>query len=816
MKKYIIQLFVISVLLFSLLPGWGQTAAADTKNRLDIKIEAGLKGKAQYQRGFPVQLTITNNGEDFAGDLAVTIPKSYGSVGNMIIPIDIASGTTKTISFSIPSIERDFLQSQSNNQNVEMFHLYEGSWKDGKEVTIDSKLDLLPNYLPEDRLVLGVLSTNPDSLNYLKLSSHLGNSPELIQLDQEDLPKQSTGFEVLDVLVVHDYSIASLDQDVQQALMKWIEEGGRLVVGDTPNLSSKLGELANYLPVNVTETKPLTSFTTLEQLGQEPFGGAALEAAFGELQEGAEVLFSENDLPLISSLPVGEGAVTQIGYDLGSSKIIDWKGNKALWNTLFASIITAGAQDPKAQHMYEDFSQQLSDITSMFQSLANIPLSVLVLLFVLYIVVVGILLYFVLKRFDKREWSWIIIPVIAILSSVSLYMVGAKDRIGQIQTSTSAVVSLNGSGQGSGHGGVSMLSNDAGTYTMTIDSNLHPFPTGARHHFAPGSEAFYDSVPIIEVKEQQTVTSFRDVEFWTPRSLGFTLPFEEYGAFESSLVFDGASISGTITNNTRYSFDELIVLNGPSHFKIDALEAGDSKEVSIKTSKTNLFQPLNEQTIFSLYGYNGGPFLGNREEEAKRRLLEMSFWSGLLSNNNSEGQAGLFVIGFTKDHLVDVSVNSKETKESNLHLFAQALSFELPADQSISLNVALSHPDVNVITGQLHFNGVLRGEGFIDGTAGTYEFNYEVPSVLQKRGFEVKTFKLSNQSSHGNIASYQIFNRKTSAFEPIEISFGNNITKEQIDALIAENRQIRLRAVTTTNNGPIAVPAVTIEGVTKP
>jgi hypothetical protein len=806
---------IISVVLLSLLPGWTQTAAADKNNRLDMKVEAGLKGKAQYQRGFPVKLTITNNGEDFAGDLAVTIPKNYGSVGNMILPINIAAGTTKTISFSVPSIERDFLHAQSNNQNVEMFHLYEGSWEDGKEVEIDSKLDLLPNYLPEDRLVLGVLSTNPDSLNYLKLTSHLGNSPELIQLDQEELPKQSTGFQVLDVLVVHDYSIASLDDDVQQALLKWIEEGGRLVVGNMPNLSSKLGELANYLPVNVTETKTLNSFTTLEQLGQEPFSVAALEAASGELQEGAEVLFLENDLPLISSLPVGEGAVTQIGYNLGSSKIIDWKGNKALWNTLFASIITAGAQDPKVQHMYEDFSQQLADVTSMFQSLANIPLAVLVLLFVLYIVIVGILLYFILKRFDKREWSWFIIPVIAILSSTSLYMVGAKDRIGQIQTSTSAVISLNGSGHGSGHGGVSMLSNDAGAYTMTIDSSLQPFPTGARHHFAPGSEAFYDSVPMIETKNQQAVTTFRDVEFWTPRSLSFTLPLEEYGAFESNLVFDGASISGTITNNTRYRFEELIVLNGLSHYKIDVLEAGDSKDVSINTSKTNLFQPLNEQAIFSLYGYNNGPFPGNREEQVKRRLLEMSFWTGLLRDNH-ENQAGLFVVGFTKDHLVDVSVNSKETKESNLHLFSQALSFDLPKDQSISLNVTLSQPDVKVINGQLHFNGLMRGEGFIDGSAGTYEFNYEVPGALLKQGFEVKTFKLSNQSSHGNIASYEIFNRKTSVFEPVDISFGNNMTKEQIDASITENGQIRLRAVTTTNNGPIAVPAVTIEGVTKP
>ena len=61
---------------------------------------------------------------------------------------------------------------------------------------------------------------------------------------------------------------------------------------------------------------------------------------------------------------------------------------------------------------------------------------------IFYIILIIPVLYFILKRKDKREYAWWIIPVVALLTSIAIFGYGAKDRIGRAQIQQSAVLNV--------------------------------------------------------------------------------------------------------------------------------------------------------------------------------------------------------------------------------------------------------------------------------------------------------------------------------------------------------------------------------------
>ena len=55
--------------------------------------------------------------------------------------------------------------------------------------------------------------------------------------------------------------------------------------------------------------------------------------------------------------------------------------------------------------------------------------STLGVIFLIYALLVGVILYFVFKKLKKREYLWIAIPTVAILFSVLFFVMGIKTRV---------------------------------------------------------------------------------------------------------------------------------------------------------------------------------------------------------------------------------------------------------------------------------------------------------------------------------------------------------------------------------------------------
>ncbi|WP_407271590.1 hypothetical protein [Radiobacillus sp. PE A8.2] len=775
---------------------------ADEDDRLEIEVEAGLNGKAKQQVGLPVTLTITNNKADFAGDLVITLPLDYSTVVNKVIPVNIAADTSKTIQFTVRSLEGIDALQQNPNQNVQQFRLYEGDWKLSKEVEISNSLRISPNFVQGDKAVIGVLSDRPDSLNYLKLMTFRRGDPEVIFLDANALPEAATGLEVLDMLVINDFSIAALPENVQIAIQQWVNKGGHLVIGSEPGLNQQVGTLQTMLPVNITGEQAVQVLDGYGEAAEVPLQLDNFELYTGDLATGATVLHAQNDIPLVAERESGQGVVTQFTYDIGHPAFVDWQGNQEVWSSLTSGLANSVSNN---YNMYDQIEDTLARISSRFPSLANFKVSTLSIAFIIYLIVIVPIVYIVLRKMDKREWAWIVIPALAIISSIGLYTVGAKDRLGEIKTNAVSVIAVNQSGIGSGYGAVSLLSRGAGTYTLTTDTALNPLATQGDYNRVDS----LSNLPIVEPNGEQTDVRFQQVEFWSPRNVTLEYPTQQYGHFATNLSIANNQVGGQITNNFAYDFEEIYLISGRDYQEIGPLAAGESVDVSFDAVQSRLFIKPYQDIAYKLYGQPGMINQSAADEQLKSELL-----SSAINNNMFAGSEAPYLVAITSHSLQDVQVNGRDTEETNLHLFTQPVTVELPENESVSLATELQTPDLSVVEGNIYHNGMGEEQPFFDAESGLYQLTYRIPKAFAERGLQVNKLEVNLQQMYSERGvMYSIYNRQTDSYEPVDQT-GLVIDQNVHANYIADNEiviQVELMA-----QAPVDVPIVTVEGVTNP
>uniref|UniRef100_UPI0020C0B006 hypothetical protein n=1 Tax=Lysinibacillus sp. D4A3_S15 TaxID=2941227 RepID=UPI0020C0B006 len=73
----------------------------------------------------------------------------------------------------------------------------------------------------------------------------------------------------------------------------------------------------------------------------------------------------------------------------------------------------------QGQSPLDQISYELRNINELFPSF-EVSVSYMLIVIILYIIIIGPVLYFVPKKIDKREHAWWIIPVFSIVLSIGL------------------------------------------------------------------------------------------------------------------------------------------------------------------------------------------------------------------------------------------------------------------------------------------------------------------------------------------------------------------------------------------------------------
>lgn len=796
-RRYILSLLVLLLIGFT----WPGGALAAGGDRFNIDVQSGLKGKVQEGKGFPVTVTVQNNGKDFSGDLLVTIPKNFESVGKLVIPIDLAAGATKKFTFSVPGMVQGYFSNGNPGQNQQQFHLYEGSWKSGDEVKVDPKLKIHPSYLPQDDAVIGVLSSDPDALNYFKLTNVNGRSASVIALDGKDLPHDATGLEVLDVLVINDFAVSGLPKEVRKAIKGWVDDGGNLIVGSTPGMAQQLGSLTKWLPFAVKGEKTVSALPEFEKVGKTPLSAKHFNIMTGKVKDSADVVEKHGKNPLVVREDVGEGTISQYNFDLANPAFSDWKGVGRWWHHSLGqlSIQHSNPNDP-----YMDPASQLSQVSSAFQSVAKLPLTGLLLLLIAYLIIVVPVMYFLLKRLDRREWSWVAVPVIAIICSIGLFAYGAKDRLGKIKTNAVSIVSVDENGMGSGVGSVSMLSHGSGDYTMSVNKDTDVFAVQS-----PGSyDASFANAPVLQHDAEDNKADFENVEFWSPRSLSVKLPAKDYGGFDTHFTFKDGKVTGEIKNRSSYDFAEITLFSGTQHYPLGALKAGETKPISFQVNSGQLFQAPAPSAIRALYHASG-----QSQQNDQKRWVKLQMAESLMDGGSYSFDSPILV-GYTESPLYTVKVKGGRTDQQSNSLFIQTTSVRLPKGENIRFHSEIKTPRLSALKGNIDFSEIPKGAGGFSASAGVYELKYKLPKSLQEHAYKLKGITIQLRSGQNN-TGFQVFNAKTGKFEKLDKKVAFIFNKHPENYVDHGTIRIRVKKSSGGSEDDIRIPQVVIEGVTQ-
>ncbi len=571
-----------------------QASAAPT---LEVQAHAGMAGKAKYQSVVPLQVTVKNNGADFSGDMAINASSSFEAASALVLPLDIAAGEEKTIELYLDGLA-DYSYSEAD-----LFAFYEGSIEKGKKVAYKGTKRLQANFLDPSTTFIYTLTDKSDRLSaYLRLSqfSSSGNVEifNLNQLKDFTLPEDAQGYAMANIIAVDEISIADLSQNQQEALLKWVQDGGTLLLGASDQVLTTAGIFKDYLPLTLSQQMKTVSAGSLTKLSGGGIFTKDISVYTATDNQGSVAILKENDTTLAAKKKLGSGEIVQTTFSLGDQPLASMDGYAALTAKML-NIQTLSQQGMmQGQSTMDQISYELRSINELFPSF-EVSVSYMLIVIILYILIIGPLLYFVLKKMDKREHAWWLIPAISVAISIALFIFGAKDRIVQPQVQQSAFYKVNEDSSINGYYVESILTNRSGDFVVEADKNTTALALRNNNNITGTVGDLHETSYIKEHANGSTLT-LRNLSYWSVQSFAGKTTAKDIGKMDIDITLKNEKLSGTIKNNFPFELKDVTLISGIKEVKLGDIEPNGTLKVDKELKSTVLQKPSS----FNNYNYN--------------------------------------------------------------------------------------------------------------------------------------------------------------------------------------------------------------------
>lgn len=463
----------LSVSLFCGLVLWGLGSSARAALQFDVFL--GYDGIVPEASWFPVVCEIKNDGPSFTG--TVEIKRSDDTDQTLLMPVELPAGTLKRLVLPVFSSGRGYsswdlrLSDERGKTRAEQVgvrarkHVYRGT-------PLLGAVPRTPNGTP----VIRPIATTSSELQ-----------PVAARILPALFPDNPLVLEGLSCLYLNSERAADLGINQVDALLGWVNAGGHLIVAvEQPADISSSGWLKNLFPCDVKDLRtlerhpelqdwlrsPTWSTNSLRTRGfQNQFGGAhpgpgetpnanpfaqlpddvefegkELQVAVGAVREG-RVEAAAGDTPLIVTAQRGRGLVTGLLFSPEREPMRSWRELPTFWAKL--------AEVPGAWYVSKDaYPQGGWSTDGVFGAMIDsrqvhkLPVGWLLLLLIVYLVVIGPLDQFWLKRIGRPMLTWITFPCYVVIFSLVIYFIGYKLRAGESEWNELHVVDVLRNGAG--------------------------------------------------------------------------------------------------------------------------------------------------------------------------------------------------------------------------------------------------------------------------------------------------------------------------------------------------------------------------------
>ncbi|MFP6602877.1 MAG: hypothetical protein VB862_10150 [Pirellulaceae bacterium] len=419
---------------WSLILFCGSLAAAEAPDILEL--EVGVGDQCQLGYWTPVRVSVQAGSDAFSGHLELAASDSDGlravysgfPDGDVEIPVGKKQWLTGYVRFGRPD----------SGLTVRLVA------DDG----VVRERDYSPSRLPEmirstvDRvIVIGA------ELNLEKALNSQQQPVKVVHIaDFSSFPDRWYGLEGVRQIMVttsHPDFLKGLNEARFKALEQWLRLGGEIVIcigSRGEELLSPESYWSRLVPghFQFVERQWKTSGLEMYAGAKDPIELAAADPGSSQMTvlEGIQGRIEAYDgvgdagqRPMVIRQLVGFGQVIFVAVDLDRAPFVDWPARLRLLRRISLGEELVGASDSGAtaaqvSHFgYRDLSGQLRAALGQFEGVTLVRFYWIVGLLAFYIVLIGPLDYWLLKKWDRFHWSWITFPSIVVgFSLLSLLM----------------------------------------------------------------------------------------------------------------------------------------------------------------------------------------------------------------------------------------------------------------------------------------------------------------------------------------------------------------------------------------------------------
>lgn len=603
-----------------------------------VSVQWGIDGFAAYEYPVMAQVTVESK-YDFTGTLRI-MPEGYNGYKIAAYGEDIALAANQAKTFTF------YMSNPGNEGKIKVELLNEKGtllYSTSQDITLANM---------GTNIMVGVLSEDYNALNYfdgiaVSLNNYQGLTSTL-ELTKESFPADSGALSVLNYMIIDNFDTANLSDEQYAALKEWVNNGGILILALGSNyqnvlhcfsddfVTGTIGSLGKKnlrwdfseygywqedslgyedLQQDIMDTDTESDADTesdidsenedpqevgLDNIGLSLSGADALDF---QLASGTELIgFSSDHTAYYRD--IGLGRVVVLAYSLGMEPVVGYSEK----NKVAEKLITISATSVTEDILNGAYYNLNENYTAMeLARLADTNRKPSVLLYgcilLLYVVLVGPILYLVLKALKRREQIWVAIPVVVLVFTGVIFLTGLIYRINKPLVNTFSLITLDDDYK-TERIYTSITCPKAKQYTVVIQpeyNNIRSASTGYSYNFfdmGTSNESFDYMIKRSGNGTELVLnnsSTFNENEFNVQKT-----EENDIGSIECNLQFNANGFVGTVTNQTGYDLTGVVVYFDSFFYQIDQL--GKGEQVLIDPDK--LILAANGSTFDNLY-YNG-------------------------------------------------------------------------------------------------------------------------------------------------------------------------------------------------------------------
>lgn len=575
--KAVFYLFILCLLsgTFFYFRGFAASGISAGPN-IEVDLTYGYDNSAKGGRFIPVYLTCKNPGtEVFEGEIRFLSMESDQELYRYDYPISIQPGETIKNQVDLPlGVYNDqiFITVVNDQHQVVLKKLL--------------NLNIRQDYA---ELFVGVLSDSKEELDYLDgIGINYGLlKTKLFHLDNNIFPEDEVGLNLLDVILISDYNVNELSENQMQSLNEWVEHGGLLLLGTGQRAAEVLLPFgADLLEQDLPQPRKTRVNMGVEYAVSDP-GDSEIELYCVEFSlENGSVIFSDDQLPLVSKVKKEQGAIAAAAFDFKELKQFALEHPDYV-DKLFVSLLGDEKISQLSDIVYNGDAGRFWSVKNMLNigeadRLPNMGLYVAVIS--LYLLIIGPGIYGILKRKKMSKYHQFSVVIVSFLFTGIIYVLSSPTRF-RSTFFTYATFKDVSEGNVNETTFVNIRTPDNKPYQVFIDPTylLKPvtqvfYPEGTGSQRLSGSE---QPDVIMKYQEDEIVLLTEQVAAFESRyiQLDKNEKNEKEEGFLTDLSWFDGVVSGTVENRFRQRVEDVTIIMSGQILKLGTFEPGEKKQL---------------------------------------------------------------------------------------------------------------------------------------------------------------------------------------------------------------------------------------------